>query len=76
MTNTQTAPSTATPAKNPDVIDGHAAAALIGVSYQLVLKLFHAGDLPGFKAGKLIKFHRRDVEAYMQPKSNDPELCG
>jgi excisionase family DNA binding protein len=44
----------ATPARSPDVLDVHGAAALLTVSADTVYDLFARGELPGRKVGRKV----------------------
>lgn len=66
-------PTTTTTTPEPP-IDARVAAEMLGCSYQLVLKLYKTGQLKGFRVGKLVKFHRANVLAYMD--ANTQQACG
>lgn len=46
-------------------LDSKATARELGVSARQVAKLARAGALPAARVGKLLRFRRRDVEAYL-----------
>ena len=40
-------------------------AVLLGASEDSVYRMFHAGQLPGYRVGRLIRFRRAAIDAYM-----------
>lgn len=53
------------PAEPAEWLDAKSTAAELGVSPRQIAKLAKAGALPHAKVGKLLRFRRADVEAYL-----------
>lgn len=55
-----------------DVLTVNEAAALLRISPGLVYKLFHAGKLRGYQAGRAVRIHRSSVERMQNPPAESP----
>ncbi len=55
-----------------DWLGSPAAATYLGVSQRLVYKLADQGDLRGYKLGRVIRFRRVDLDAYLEANVIQP----
>jgi excisionase family DNA binding protein len=63
------------PARSPDVLDVHGAAALLTVSADTVYDLFHKGELPGRKVGRKWITTKSAVLRWIEASSTDDTLA-
>jgi excisionase family DNA binding protein len=63
------------PARSPDVLDVHGAAALLTVSVDTVYDLFHSGELPGRKVGRKWITTKSAVLRWIEAGATDDALA-
>jgi excisionase family DNA binding protein len=67
-------PATPKPARSPDVLDVHGAAALLTISADTVYDLFNKGELPGRKVGRKWLTTRAAVLRWIEASATNDTL--